>query len=75
MPMVTQNEIEPCAGVVVDMATAKALDLPRMDGVCRSRIPLRIAGYDKRWRCPDCNRIHLELVYADTRQQDNKVHV
>lgn len=75
MPLVSEKEIEACAGVVVDEATSKALKLPRADGVCNSRIPLRLQGYDDKWRCPDCHRIHIELVFADTRQKDKVVHV
>lgn len=74
MPLVNENEIEQCAGVVVDRVTSEALKLPRSDGVCKSRLPLRLQGYDDKWRCPDCHRTHCELVFADTRQKDNVIH-
>lgn len=75
MPLVKQKEIGKCAGVVVNRKMSEALKLPRSDGVCRSKIPMRIMGYDDRWRCPGCHKIHIELVYADTRQKDQKAHV
>jgi len=75
MPLVSEKEIEKCEGIVVDEVTSKELKLPRADGVCNSRIPLRLEGFDHKWRCPDCHRIHIELVFADTKQKNGRVHV
>jgi transposase-like protein len=74
MPLVNENEIDRCAGVFVNESVAKLLKIPQSSGDCTSRIPLRVQGYDDRWRCPGCHKIHVELVYADTRQKEQKVH-
>jgi len=60
MPQVKPNEIEPCAGIE-----------PLQPGPCKSNIPLRLQGMDGKWRCLRCNRIHMELVYQDTKQKDH----
>lgn len=74
MPQVTEREIDPCAGVIIDENTARELKLPISDGRCENRMPVRIKGYDDKWRCPGCNAIHAELVFADTRFKGEVVH-
>lgn len=61
MPQVQEHEIEPCEGV----PKAKP---------CLDRSPLRLQGFDDKWRCPQCHRIHTELVFSETKQKDAVIY-
>ena len=55
MPLVKVEDIGPCHGV-------RGL-------ICNDKSQLRIKGFDDRWRCKPCNRVHTELVYSETKKQ------
>jgi hypothetical protein len=67
MPLVQGEEIACCEGVVISEAVARELNLPAVGKVCNVNEPLRIKGFDGKWRCRFCHKIHAELVYADTK--------
>ena len=69
MGKVSESEIGPCAGVTITEKVAKELGLPVMGEVCNDMMPLRIKGYDGKWRCQKCTKIHNELIFADTKKQ------
>ena len=74
MPLVKEQEIGPCEGVRISQADAMRLGVPHKEGKCNNRMPLRIKGFDDRWRCEECNRVHAELVFLDTKFKGKRVH-
>lgn len=53
MPLVKVNDVGPCHGV-------RGL-------ICNDKSLLRIKGFDDKWRCRPCHKVHIELVYSETK--------
>ena len=67
MGLVNDNELGPCAGVVVSAGAARDLNIPAGKFPCATAMDnVRIKGFDDKWRCKNCQRIHAELVFAET---------
>jgi hypothetical protein len=68
MGLVSDNELGPCSGVVVSAGAAKDLGIPAGKFPCATDMDnVRIKGFDGRWRCKNCQRIHAEIVMAETK--------
>ncbi len=56
---VPEHEMDPCAGYPAQYC-------PCPNG----RTPLAIKGFDDKWRCTTCHRVHIELVYREAGESD-----
>lgn len=68
MGLVNDNELGPCHGVIVSVGASKDLGIPAGKIPCATFLDnVRIKGFDDKWRCTNCQRIHSEIVFAETK--------